>query len=339
MTHVIRAASLRGYVEVMQELGFAPCALLRKFDIKAASFNDDDALLPMDSACRLLEESSQKTRCPDFGLRIASYQDHSVLGVLGLVMMNASSPADVSSIVSRFIFVQGTALRIDVKSSSHLIPNTVAINLAIDGIPKIQQRQMIDLILGMSFQAGQLRDPFARKIRAVSLPHKLGRTIGRYRAFFGHPVYENQPHAALHCDAEGWAKPVEGAAPHVSKHVHEQLEKRFPVASQRLGDRVRLALRPLIGTPQATREEVARILAIHTRTLHRRLLAEGTSFQEIKDTMRRELALKYLTETDATLAQVAALLGFTEQSALSRACRKWFDKSPSDIRQGRGTAT
>jgi AraC-like DNA-binding protein len=339
MTHVIRAASLRGYIDVMQELGVSPSALLKHFDIKEALLADDDALLPMEAVCGLLEESSRATQCPDLGLRIASYQNHKVLGVLGAVLLNASTPAEASDIVSRFIFVQGTALRIDVQNPGLLVPDTISINLTIDGIPKALQRQAIDLTLGMSFQAGQMRDPIVRMVNAVSFPHSLGEAIRRYRAFFGCPVYENQPNAALHIDAEGWNTPTLDAAPHVSQMIKEHLEKTFPIPSQRYEHRVRVALRPLIGTPQATRDDIARVLAIHPRTLHRKLLAEGTSFQDIKDTIRKELALKYLTETNASLAQLSALLGFPEQSALSRACRKWFDLSPNSIRKSRQTTT
>ncbi len=335
MPHVIRAAALTGYLEVMQELGVAPVRLLKQFGISRVSLDDDDALLQMDVVCGLLEASSFATGSPDLGLRIARHQDLDVLGILGLVLTNAGTPAEATSIVSRFIFVQGTALRIDVQKTGLLIPNTVAINCIINEIAPSKQRQAVELLLGMSFKAGQMRDPFIKKIKAVSLPHRLGATVERYREFFGVPVYENQPCAALHCDAEGWNTPIADANPQVSQMIKDHLEWNFPIPNRSLADRVRVALRPLIGTPQATRENVASILAIHPRTLHRQLHSENTSFQSIKDTIRKDLILKYLIETNATLAQLSALLGFPEQSALSRACRKWFGQPPSALRKTR----
>lgn len=336
MTQVIRAAALRGYADVMQELHVPHGNLLKQFAISEQNLSDDDALLAIGAVCGLLEASSLAANCPDLGLRIARQQDHEVLGVLGLVMMNASSPAEAASIVSRFIFLQGTALRIDVENPGPLIPDTVAINFFIDGVAAGSQRQALDLLLGMSFQTGQMRDPLHRRIKAVSLPHSVGGSMERYQKFFGLPVYDNQSRAALHCDAVGWHTPIGDVVPEVGKIVKEHLERNFPVPGQSLADRVRFALRPMIGTPQANREDVARILAIHPRTLHRQLLAEHTSFQDIKDTLRKELALKYLTETDATLAQLSALLGFPEQSALSRASKKWFGLPPTAVRRGRG---
>jgi len=334
MNHVIRAAALRGYQDVMHELGVSPTRLLEQFELNEALLSDDDALLPMVSVCGLLEASSIATQCGDLGLRIAQHQDVSVLGILGLVLKTASTPAQACDIISRFTFIQGTALRIEVQDPGNIIPDSISINISVDGVAAPIQRQVLELILGMSFQIGKMRSPFGQNVVAVSVPHSLGALATRHRQFFGIPVLENQLYAALHFDVAGWNTPVEDADPHVNQMLKDHLERNFPVPMQSYTNRVRVALRPLIGTPQANREDVARILAIHPRTLHRRLHAENISFQDIKDTIRKELALKYLTETNASLTQLSSLLGFPEQSALSRACKKWFDLSPNAIRKG-----
>ncbi|WP_417524892.1 AraC family transcriptional regulator [Marinovum sp.] len=333
MSHVIRAAALKGYSEVMRDCGIAPAGLLRSHGLRAADLTDEDALLPMAAVCALLEASAQAAGCPDLGLRIARHQDLGVLGILGLALQTAASPAEGSKIISRFIFLQGTALRMRAEVPGPLVPDTVALTLEIDGIPAAHQRQIIELILGMGYQIGRMRDPWVNRVRAVSLPHAIGEEGARHARFFGVPVHENQPLAALHLDAGGWHRPDPNSYPRFQQLMEEHLERNFPAPAQRVTDRVRAALRPLIGTPQANRSDIARILAIEPRTLHRQLRAEGTTFQEIKDSARRDLALKHLTETDVTLGQLAAMLGFPEQSALSRACRKWFGAPPAALRR------
>ena len=64
------------------------------------------------------------------------------------------------------------------------------------------------------------------------------------------------------------------------------------------------------------------------RTLHRRLGAEGTSFQDVLDDTRRELAEQYLSRGDLSLADTTYLLGFNDQSSFFRAYRRWFGTSP-----------
>jgi AraC-like DNA-binding protein len=81
------------------------------------------------------------------------------------------------------------------------------------------------------------------------------------------------------------------------------------------------------------REEVAASLALADRTLQRRLHAEHTSFQQLLDGARRELAGKYLAEDRHTLQQVADLLGFVDQSNFFRACRRWFGAPPGQYRR------
>ena len=84
------------------------------------------------------------------------------------------------------------------------------------------------------------------------------------------------------------------------------------------------------GEPQ--RPKIATILGMSERTLHRRLAAERTSFQRLLDDTRRELAQHYLGQRNLSLADIAYLLGFSDQSSFFRAVRRWFGSSPRDYR-------
>lgn len=78
---------------------------------------------------------------------------------------------------------------------------------------------------------------------------------------------------------------------------------------------------------------VARVLRLHPRTLQRRLSECGRTFESLKDEARRELARDLLTQTEVGLSQVAQTLEFADQSVLTRACQRWFGKSPSAVRR------
>jgi AraC-like DNA-binding protein len=95
---------------------------------------------------------------------------------------------------------------------------------------------------------------------------------------------------------------------------------------------VRQAIESLLGISPCSQREVARTLYMHPRTLHRRLQLEGTTFEEIKGEARRDLAQRYLAQPDLPLSQVTALLGYSEQSALGRSCRRWFNTTPREMR-------
>lgn len=78
---------------------------------------------------------------------------------------------------------------------------------------------------------------------------------------------------------------------------------------------------------------VAAEMQVALSTLHRRLDQEGTSFREIKDSLRRDLAIDLLTHSPMRVAQIASALGFAEPSAFHRAFKLWTGARPGDYRQ------
>jgi len=80
-------------------------------------------------------------------------------------------------------------------------------------------------------------------------------------------------------------------------------------------------------------DDVAEALSLTARVLQNRLKESGTTFKEVVDDVRKQLALSYLSEEDVPLIDVAFLLGFSEQSSFSRAFKRWMGKSPMEYRK------
>lgn len=80
-------------------------------------------------------------------------------------------------------------------------------------------------------------------------------------------------------------------------------------------------------------DEVSEELNMTTHTLRRRLKEEGNSFQEIKDSLRRDRALVLLDKTDTTIQSIATTLGFSEPAAFNRAFKKWTGLTPGAFRE------
>ena len=84
---------------------------------------------------------------------------------------------------------------------------------------------------------------------------------------------------------------------------------------------------------RANAETVAKVLALSARTLSRRLSAEGTTFEEVVDELRRSLALEYLKEAGFPLTQIAWLVGYESPTSFSHAFKRWTGRSPSAARR------
>ena len=96
---------------------------------------------------------------------------------------------------------------------------------------------------------------------------------------------------------------------------------------------VESAIEPLLGSGEVGIDRVARELGMSRQTLYRRLKAEGTTFEEVLDTKRRQLAVRYLGLDRSTVKAAAYRLGFSDPAAFSRAFKRWTGIRPSVFRE------
>jgi AraC-like DNA-binding protein len=147
--------------------------------------------------------------------------------------------------------------------------------------------------------------------------------------------------------------PVEFSAPdNILYFSKESLEAHLPTANPRLARvndriitqylaqfdkgstamRVRARLIDLLSAGNVTQQDVADSLHMSLRTLQRKLSQEGTSYKELLDETRRELANQYLRQATLSVSEVTYLLGFSEPSNFARAFKRWTGRTPSEFR-------
>ena len=97
--------------------------------------------------------------------------------------------------------------------------------------------------------------------------------------------------------------------------------------------RVRWILVGLLPSSRVSQEQIARRLGTSVSTLQRQLRAEGVRYRDLFDETRKELALRYIEDSRYSLAEIAFLLGFADQSTLTRAFRRWTGSSPGRYRE------
>ncbi|MBL8956151.1 MAG: AraC family transcriptional regulator ligand-binding domain-containing protein [Myxococcaceae bacterium] len=126
------------------------------------------------------------------------------------------------------------------------------------------------------------------------------------------------------------SQPMASADPALKRFLEEQgrtvLETR-PASTDLVGV-IRQELVRRLGKTEAKVETVADALEMSPRTLQRRLEGEGTSFQEVLDGVREQLAMSYLVNDSLTVSEIAYLLGYSELRAFDRAFRRWTGKTP-----------
>ena len=88
------------------------------------------------------------------------------------------------------------------------------------------------------------------------------------------------------------------------------------------------------GSP--SQQQIAEALHVSNRTLQRKLKDEGTSFMDLLQDTRMQLARKYLRSPGRSVVETAYLLGFSEPSTFSRAFKRWTGQAPAEYREGHG---
>jgi AraC-like DNA-binding protein len=155
-----------------------------------------------------------------------------------------------------------------------------------------------------------------------------------YTAFFGCPVRFGQAHTLLRFATRQVALPLRQPDPHLRALLDDEAQRllqQLPATSA-IAHEVQTACARLLPDTVPSLQAVARALHRSPRTLQRQLQRDGLPFQAVIDDTRRQLANGYLQDPHLTLTDIAGLLGYAEQSAFTRAYRRWTGMPPNRAR-------
>jgi AraC-like DNA-binding protein len=156
-----------------------------------------------------------------------------------------------------------------------------------------------------------------------------------YRLMYCADLRFNHPHTLLAFEASYLDLPVvqnERSAKEFLRTAPESILLKYKNGSS-LTARVRRRLRQFLPGLVPDFEHLADEMSMTPATMRRRLHEEGESYQSIKDQLRRDLAISYLSHSKRSVMDIALELGFSERSAFHRAFRKWTGASPGEFRR------
>ncbi len=325
----IRGTSLQGYLELMAELGGDARAVLSAARIPVALVGSHDHFLDYRRVIHALEGAAEATGARDFGRRLAQRQGVEILGPVGVAARTAPTVGAALQAVNQYLSVYSPALAIDVAVPEDSLARFTWAVKADRPPPHVQSAE---LSISLSIQVFRLLAGDDFRPTAVSFRHEPLVAESDYRSYYGTTVRFAE-------DAYGFSFKPEVLGRRLSSDgaVHQVVQDYLQGVVTPLDDEVtgpvRLLVRRMLPTGGLTLELVATHMAVHPRTLQRQLGTEGRTFADIVDEVRRAEAEQYLSTTRMPMTQVAGLLGYAEQSVLSRSCQRWFGMSPSSYRR------
>jgi AraC-like DNA-binding protein len=320
---------VKGIAEMLATEGLDVRALLAAAEIDPAALDAPGARLPTENISRLWELAVERSGNPAIALAQHQVARPASFDVVGYSMMSCADLRSAFERLIRYLLILSDALTMTMREEAR----GYRVTFVLFGGERPVPRQRIEFIFitVMSF----CRWISGREVHAleVELPYPAPADAAPHKAAFCCPVKWEAPAASLLLSRSDMTSSLPTSNPLLAE-MHERFAgeylRRFDNARTSYRARETIIRRLPDGEPK--RDEVASELAMSERTLQRRLEEESTSFVQLLDETRRELAEQYLGRLHLSLAQAAYMLGFADQSSFFRACRRWFRVSPGQYR-------
>jgi AraC-like DNA-binding protein len=311
---------------LIRQLGADPIRILTDVGLAPDALDRPEHRIPYASMGALFQEAATRTGCSHFGLLCGRAWHLSDLGLVGEVVKNSPT-------VSRAL--QTLTVYQHLNSEGGL-----PFFLQRDGVADIGYAIYHPGVGGASQIYDTLMAGYCNflhelcganwTLSVVLFPHTKPSDVKPYQRLFRAPLRFDSEFCALRFPAHWLDRPVQGADPAQLRIADSKARAEGHLDFLQ---RVYRALRILLLHGQSSGDEVAQMLAMHRRTLNRRLKAQGATFQLILDRVRFEVAQQLLAETRLAIDDVAAALGYASISPFMRSFRRWSGTTPGQWRR------
>lgn len=320
---------LRQIAEQLSAMGADVPAWLQRSGLGEAQLSEPSFKLDFPSFCRLIEDGLATTGEAALGLLVGERLVVSSHGIVGFAALQSGSARQAIQLLERYFGVRTSLVAISLREDGALAHIVFTPNYPLGTI----QRSVLEAVV--------------LAIKNVFDAVSLGSTgVTRVSFPFARPDYAGLAAEMLRCEVAydaGWTgfslplelldQPLKMADPASFRDAElicqRELDKLTQTVS--MSSRVRrIMLEKHNGFPSLN--VTARLFHLTPRTLHRRLLEEGTSFKDILEQVRHTLAVEYLKAGHLSIEEIAYTLGYTDMANFRRAFKRWEAMPPSRYR-------
>lgn len=320
---------VRLIAEQLRSSGVSLDEWLRRSGMPQAELDDAGPLLPYSAFQKLVLNALALAREPALGLFVGGRLVASTHGIVGAAAVHSKTVRQALEVVERF-----SSLRISLIAISHEVSvHEVRVHFA-EAVP-LGDLQRPVLEAGMLSIKNVLSEITmgACQVREVAFPFEAPEYAALARDIFGCTVRYGQAWTGFSASPGVLDVPLKLADPAAFQEAalicQRELERL--AANESLAARVRrLLLEKQNGFPSL--QVTARLFHLTPRTLHRRLVDEGTSYRELLESVRHTLAVEHVKSGRFSMEEIAYRLGYTELANFRRAFKRWESVPPSEYR-------
>lgn len=321
MTILMRSASLTHYADLAASVGLAPHEMLAAVGLPRSCLDSTELRIPAASVMRLLELSGEISREEAFGLRLSVTRRLSSFGVVGMLARDEPTLRQALDTLTRYLYLHNESLTTKIHES-----NGVAVIEQLM-LPSVGAgRQSVELAIGALYHTLCLALGKEWQPRSVSFVHPAPANLSWHRSILGGNVFFSQDYNGIAMASSEMDAPLHFADPVMRQHMRQLVREGLPASGFTFRDEVEQLITALLPTGRCRADQVAMHLGVDRRTVHRRLTAQGTTFIELLNGVRKEQAQRLMGYGDRRLTDIAVQLGFSSLSAFSR----WKQQHPEN---------
>ena len=316
---------------LQKDYGIDPGPIFEQVKIDTSVFRRPGARVPLSKMTRLWDMAVYMTDDQQFGLRVGARAEPGDFYVLGHTWLASGTLRGALERLSRYAHVLSTAIsRSEVVDRDGMIvyvesfPDPgIVVNRTADEAGMVAFFKLCEIV----------KRERVRPLRAeLVFPADTAR--GYLEEFLDCPVTYGNEREKFYFSKALFEEPLPGYIPDVLDSTSRIAEQYLESLDQsKVATEVRRLLVQMLPSGKADQDNVANRLYRSTSTLQRQLSAEGTSYRDILESTRRSLAEKYLREGDYTQAEIAYMVGFSDQSNFARAFKRWTGMSPGQFQK------
>jgi AraC-like DNA-binding protein len=309
---------LQQFSHLLNELGGDFTACLRVADLTPEMLNEPMVKGDWKQVERFFSCALQQVNVPELGALLGERLLVQTHGALGYSLMNAPTLSEAFGLLESFIRIRIGFMRLRVENQSRLIL-TADIKLA------TLERFFSEVVCMAVKLALEFICHNKQVVQAVHFAFAEPESATTVRAMFACAVHYSQPQTALIIQPELLSSPIRIAEPEVFALAQKMCAEALAALSETDSFSYRVRRYILAATNRfPDQEEVCRQLHITTRTLHRNLAKEGTTYRQIMEDIKRGLAKEYLAKGQHSQQEMAYLLGYSDAANFRRALRRWM---------------
>jgi len=293
-----------------------------------------DARIPLRSLARLLENVARETGNDAFGAQLGETFRSGTTGTLDYVIGNAPTLRVALHDYVRFLALVSDRLEPRLEERPGMSYMVTPLPAAFGPSAQLMDAQTAVRVARIRHIT---RDP-SFPLRVEFHRAKPG-AIAEFRRVFGPSVRFEQPENRIGIPTRTLDKKLPAADAQLYRVLVQAAKKALEEQEQTDDTVSRLITYISTGLPhgEVSIAAAAQACGLSVHALRRQLAQVGTTFRGVLHDTRRAMAGHYIIETTLPLTEIAFLLGFSELSALSRAAKAWFDRTPRELRK-RGRA-